>query len=329
MPVDDRAWGAYADRRVLILGGTGFIGVNLARRLVQAGADVTVTSSTDRGLRERIQGVRSVTWEVRDRDGLRRLVAATDVIFSLVGHSGAVRSIREPWADLEVNCEGQLTLLEAMRTERVEAKVVFPGSRLQFGRVTELPVTESHPMEPLDLYGTHKLTGEKYHVLYHRVHGLRTTVLRITNPYGPGQPADRTDYGFVNWLIQRALGGEPLTIFGDGRQLRDLLYVDDLTDALLAAGASPATDGDVYNIGSGVGVSIAEVAETIVKIVGGGRIEHVPWPPLALAVETGDFVADISKFRKAVGWRPQIELREGLERTVAAYRKAASGRRRA
>lgn len=316
----------YAGKRVLILGGTGFLGVNLTRRLVECGALVTVTTSSDLRQRERLPGLTVVTWEVRDREGLRRLVSGTDVIFSLVGHSGAARSMLEPWADLEVNCEGQLTFLEAVRAEYPSAKIVFPGSRLQFGRARWLPVDESHPMEPLCLYGAHKLAGENYHLLYHRVYGLRTTVLRITNPYGPGQPPDRTDYGFVNWMVQQALAGRPLTIYGDGEQLRDFIFVEDLVDAMLMAGENSSTDGEAYNIGCGTGVSIRSVAELIVRTVGSGRVEHVPWPPLAQAIETGDFVADYSKFQKAVGWYPGVTLDEGIARTVRAYRHALEGR---
>src|SRR6185295_10409518 len=163
--------------------------------------------------------------------------------------------------------------------------VVFPSSRLSYGRVSELPVAETHPMEPRDIYAVHKAAGERYHQIYHRVHGLRTTVLRITNPYGPGQPADRREYGVVNAMVHRALAGEALTIYGDGRQLRDVVYIDDVIDAFLAAAATDATDGEVYNVGSGVGIPLVEVAHAIVRVAGRGRVEHAPWPVLAERIE--------------------------------------------
>lgn len=310
----------YRGRRVLVLGGSGFLGANLSRRLVEAGARVTATTTRHRA--DAAAGVRLVTWESSDADALRELVRDVDVVFSVFGRSGAVRSVEEPWGDLLANCGGQLAVLEAVRREGARAKIVFAGSRLQFGRVGELPVGESHPMEPLDVYGIHKLAGEHYHRVYHRVHGLRTTVLRITNPYGPGQPADRRAYGFVNAMVHRAVAGEALTVFGDGRQLRDVIYIDDVIEAFLAAAATTATDGEAYNVGSGVGVPFLEIAETIVRVAGRGRIELAPWPPVAEAVETGDFVADVSKLGKAVDWRPRVSLGDGLARTVAAYRGA-------
>ena len=307
----------YRGRRVLVLGGAGFLGTNLSRRLVEAGANVTATST--RASARTPPGVRHVRWDAADADSVRPLVADVDVVFSLFGRSGAVRSVQEPAGDLAVNCGGQLAVLEAVRHERPAAKVVFPGSRLSFGHVSDVPVVESHAMEPLDVYAVHKFAGERYHQIYHRVHGLRTTVLRITNPYGPGQPADRREYGLVNAMVHRALAGEALTIFGDGRQVRDVVYIDDVTDALLAAAATPATDGEIYNLGSGVGVPLVDVAHAIVRLAGRGRVEHAPWPAIAERVETGDFVADVTKLGKTIDWRPRVGLDEGLTRTIAAY----------
>lgn len=311
----------YCGRRVLVLGGSGFLGANLSRRLVEGGAEVTTT-----GTRAAVASgpARHVVWQASDADGARALVREAEVVFSLFGRSGAVRSVREPVADLGVNCGGQLAVLEAVRRENPAAKVVFPGSRLQFGRVSELPTPETHPMEPLDVYAVHKLAGERYHRIYHRAFGLRTTVLRITNPYGAGQLSDRRDYGFVNAMVQRALAGETITIFGDGRQLRDVIYVDDLVEAMLAAAATPATDGEAYNVGSGIGTPLVEIAETIVRLAGRGRIEHTAWPPLAEAVESGDFVADVAKLGKTVDWRPRVDLHEGLARTIAGYGGASA-----
>jgi nucleoside-diphosphate-sugar epimerase len=312
----------YRDRSVLVLGGAGFLGTNLSRRLVEAGARVTATSTRASALTP--PGVRHVRWDATDADSVRPLVAEADVVFSMFGRSGAVRSVREPTGDLVVNGAGQLAVLEAVRQARPEAKVVFPSSRLAYGRVNELPVPETHPLEPLDVYAVHKLAGEHYHQIYHRVHGLRTTVLRITNPYGPGQAADRREYGLVNAMVQRALAGEPLTVFGDGRQLRDVVYIDDVTDAFLAAATLSATDGEVYNLGSGVGVPLVDVAHAIVRLAGRGRVEHAPWPALAERVETGDFVADVAKLTKTIDWRPRVALEDGLARTIAAYRGATA-----
>ena len=311
----------YRGRRVLVLGGTGFLGSNLCARLVDSGAVVTATG-TRAPAADAEASIRAVRWEAPDREALGPLVRGADVVFSVFGRSGAVRSIQEPLADLEVNGAGQLAVLETVRRERPDAKVVFAGSRLQFGRINDLPARESDAMEPLDLYGIHKLTAEHYHRVYHRVYGLRTTVLRLTNPYGPGQAADGRGYGFVNGMVQRALTGEPLTIFGEGRQLRDLVYIDDAMAAFLSVGATDSTDGEAYNVGGGVGIPLLEIARAIVRGVGGGRVEHAPWPAVAQAIETGDFVADVSKIAKAVDWRPRVAVDDGLARTIAAYRGA-------
>jgi nucleoside-diphosphate-sugar epimerase len=211
-------------------------------------------------------------------------------------------------------------LLEAVRKANPGAKIVYPGSRLEYGRVSALPVDEDCPMNPVSIDGVHKLAAEKYHVLYHRVYGLRTTVLRITNPYGAGQPPERVDYGIVNRFIQLALAGKALPLYGDGRQLRDYVFVGDVVEAMLLAGASEAADGKVFNVGSGQGTPMVEMAALIVRKTGNGRIDFVPWPPLALAVETGDFVADIRHISRGLGWKLRVGLEEGIDLTIAAVR---------
>ena len=245
------------------------------------------------------------------------------MIFNLSGQSGAVRSMEDPWTDLDVNCRGNLVLLESMREVNPAAKVVFVGSRLQYGRVPDLPVAEEQAGEPLCLHAIHKATAEQYLRLYGRLFGLRFSVARVTNPFGMGQPAGRTAYGVVNRLIHLALNDQALTIYGDGTQRRDYVHVDDVVDALIRMSESEASDGRVYNIGSGVGTRMIDVARLIIEIAGGGRVEHVAWPVLAEQIETGDFVADISRITRELGWTPAIPLREGLERTVARARVAS------
>jgi UDP-glucose 4-epimerase len=214
-------------------------------------------------------------------------------------------------------------LLEALREHNRDAKVVFAGSRLQYGHPDHVPVAEDAPQESLCLHAIHKQTVEKYLALYQRLFGIRYTVARITNPYGPGQPPGRTAYGVINRLIHLALTDRTLTIYGEGRQLRDYVHVDDTVSALLTMAASERADGRAYNVGSGEGTRLVDLAETVVEIAGGGRVEHVAWPALAEQVETGDFVADISRIERELGWRPTIGLRDGLERTVAFYRAQA------
>ncbi|HKB13476.1 MAG TPA: SDR family NAD(P)-dependent oxidoreductase [Vicinamibacterales bacterium] len=315
---------AFRSRRVLIVGGLGFIGGNLSRRLARDGAAVTVVTplrarhEADAAELESV-GARIVEGDVRERDQMTRAVAGQDVIVNLAGRSGAVRSMQDPWTDLDVNCGGALSLLEAMKTANSDAMLVVTGSRLEYGRVGSNPVNETHAADPLCVHAIHKLTIERYLALYRRLFGIRSVVARLTNPYGPGQPRARTAYGVVNRMIHLALGGEALPIFGDGRQQRDYIYIDDAVEALLALAASDTAEG-VYNVGTGAGTALVDMARAIVAIAGSGRIEHVEWPPLAEQIETGDFIADVSRIRRDVGWRAAVTLGDGLQRTVSHYR---------
>ena len=312
-------------RRVLVLGGLGFIGAHLADRLLALDAQVTiVTPSRDRhpetaiGMESR--GARIVEADIRDLDGMTAAVANQHMIFNLSGQSGAVRSMEDPWTDLDVNCRGNLTLLEAMRAVNRGATVVFVGSRLEYGRPETQPVAEDVAQDPLCLHAIHKLTAERYLRLYARLFGIRYTVARLTNPYGPGQPRHRTSYGVVNRMIHLALSDETLPIYGDGSQRRDYIYIDDAVAALIALGQCERSHGRTYNVGTGVGTRFIDMAHAIIRCAGSGRIESVDWPPLAAQIETGDFVANIARIRTEIGWSPTVPLEEGLRRTIAFHR---------
>ena len=319
----------FANQRVLVIGGMGFIGANLADRLLGEGAAVTILTP----LRERHadqaevferRGARIVEGDLRDRELVPSLIDRQHVIFNLAGQSGAVRSMEDPWPDLDVNLRGNLVLLESMRSANPRAKLVFAGSRLQYGKPETLPVREEDQGDPLCLHAVHKRTVEEYLKLYAHLFGLSYAVARITNPYGPGQPKGRTAYGVINRLIHLALADDALTIYGEGDQLRDYVHVADVVDALLLMAASPQANGRAYNVASGVGTRLVDVAKQIIAIAGGGRIEHVAWPALAQQIETGDFVADISRAKQELGWEPRHTLRAGLDETIAHYRAAVS-----
>ena len=315
----------YAGRRVLVIGGLGFIGGNLVSRLIGEDATVSIVSPSRArhgALAHQFEsaGVSLVEADIRDAEAMRRAVAGQDVIFNVSGRSGAVRSMEDPWTDLDVNCRGTLVLLEALRTTNPSAKLVFAGSRLQYGRVDRLPVAEDAAMVPTCLHAVHKSAIEGYLGVYERLYGQRWTLARITNPYGPGQPAATTAYGVINQMIHLALAGQTLSIYGDGAQQRDYLFIDDLTRALMTLGASAAADGHVYNVGSGHGTSLVELARLVIEIAGDGRIAHVEWPDLAARIETGDFVADVSRMANELAWRPTTSLPDGLARTVGFLR---------
>jgi UDP-glucose 4-epimerase len=322
---NDRDMSFYRDRLVLVAGGLGFIGQHVTERLHALGANVTVVTRSVAGHRDAAQKlaidrVRIVEADVRDAAAMRAAVAGQDVVFNLAGQSGAVGSMEDPWTDLDVNCRGTLVLLEALRTDNPLGKVVFVSSRLTFGAGGHDPVGEDRDPKPLSVHGVHKLAAEQYLRVYERTYGLRFSIARLTNPYGPGQPPGRTAYGVVNRLIHLALEGKTLPIYGDGAQKRDYIYIDDAVAALLTLGEATASDGHLYNVGSGVGTPLVEMARAIVRIVGSGVVEFAPWPKLAALVETGDFVANIDRIQRELGWAPGVSIDEGLKRTVAAYR---------
>jgi UDP-glucose 4-epimerase len=318
----------YSRCPVLVLGGLGFVGVNLSRALLDLGARLTIVTP----LRARHEasaasfesrGARIVEGDLRDDVAMREAVRGQRIVFNLSGQSGAVSSMEDPFTDLEVNCRGNLVLLEALRAENRTTTLVFIGSRLEYGRPVRVPAREDDPTRPLCMHAVHKLAVEQYLAVYGHVYGIRWTVARLTNPYGPGQPGSRATYGIVNHLVHLALDGKPLTIYGDGAQLRDYIYIDDAVDALMVMGASEASASRVYNVGSGVGVRMADMATRIIAEAAGGRRESAPWPALAEQIETGDFVADISRISAELGWRPRVGIDEGLRRTVAFYRSGA------
>lgn len=313
----------------LVIGGLGFIGRNLSRRLADGGARVTVLTPSAAAHREcaddfTARGITVVAGDIRDAGLMGRVVAKQEVVFNLAGQSGAVRSSEDPLTDLDINYRGTLVLLEAVRQVNPGATIVLAGSRLHYGHPTALPVPETAPADPLSPHAIHKTAAEAALKVYSRLHGLRTVTARITNPYGPGQPRQRTAYGLINRLVHLAVAGETLPIYGPGTQLRDYVHVDDVVSALVAMATVAPPDGRAYNVGSGTGTSLVDAATLIVELAGGGRIEHVDWPVLAARVETGDFVADITKIAAELDWRPATPLRQGLAQTVGYYRDSGS-----
>jgi UDP-glucose 4-epimerase len=314
----------YAGKRVLVTGGLGFIGSNLAHRLVALGADVSIIDGLIRGCggnRDNIAGIASkVRLEVAELESpaTERLVAGQEVIFNLAGQLSHVLSMREPQRDLKLNCAGQLALLEACRQHNPGARIVYSASRSQYGRPRYVPVDEGHPLEPVDVNGVHKIAAEAYHFVYAHAYGLPVCSLRLTNTYGPRQPIDDDRQGFVGWFIGRAVKGEPLRVFGDGQQKRDFTHVDDVIDALLLVGLRQEAVGQVFNLGGEV-ASVLELARLIAEAAGRAAPEVVPFPPERQAIEIGDFYADWKKINAVLGWEPRISLKEGLRQTLAFF----------
>ena len=321
----------YQGRRVLITGGLGFIGSNLARHLADLGARVLLVDSmipeyggnffNIRGIEDR---VRINVADVRQQSTMDYLVRGREVIFNLAGQVSHIDSMRDPYTDLEINCRAQLSLLEACRRHNPDVRVVFAGTRQVYGRPDYLPVTERHLVRPTDVNGVNKSAGEYYHLLYNNVFGVRACSLRLTNVYGPRQLVKHNRQGFIGWFIRTAVEDGDIQIYGDGSQLRDFVYVDDAADAFLRAGASDACNGEAFNVGGAAPVSLRDLVALLLEVAGSGRVSYVEWPAEKKSIDIGSFYADSSKFRTAVGWEPAVALRDGLERTVAFYREHLS-----
>ena len=317
----------YRDRPVLITGGLGFIGSNLAHHLVTLGARVLIVDSlipayggnlfNIHGIENR---VRVNIADIRQQTTMNYLVQGQDVIFNLAGQVSHIDSMEDPYTDLEINCRSQLTLLEACRHNNPAVKVVFAGTRQIYGRPESLPVTESHLVRPTDVNGINKAAGEYYHLVYNNVFGVRATSLRLTNVYGPRQLLKHSRQGFVGWFIRLVLEDQEVQIFGDGTQLRDFVYVDDAVDAFLRAGASDASNGDVFNVGGLEPIRHRELVELMIRTAGSGRFRCTPWPPDKKAIDIGDFYADSSRIGATLGWKPTTLLADGLKRTFDFYR---------
>jgi UDP-glucose 4-epimerase len=321
---------AFEGRRVLITGGLGFIGSSLAHELVAAGSTVTLVDSlmpTHGGAWANIAGLEGNVEvheiDVRHTERLHPHLRDTEILFNLAGQTSHLDSMTDPRIDLAVNCTAQLSLLEACRADNPTLRVVFAGTRQIYGRPRYLPVDESHPIDPVDVNGINKTAGEWYHLLYGRVYGLPVTVLRLTNTYGPRMRVRDARQTFLGLWIRQALEDSELCVYGDGEQRRDFSYVDDVVRAFCLAATSEDAVGEVFNVGGDGHVSLAETAEMLVRLAGSGRARVVPFPEDRKAIDIGDYYADDTKLRKALGWRPLVGLEEGLTRTLDFYRANA------
>lgn len=319
----------YKDRSVLITGGLGFIGSNLARRLIElGGVKVFILDALlpDQGgnrfnIHEIQNDVTVHEADMRDDFVVNHLVGGMDFIFNLAGNVSHLESMLYPLRDLELNCTAQLTLLEACRHYNPHVKIVFASTRQVYGKPLYLPVDEEHRVAPLDVNGINKLAAEHYHLLYNRVYGTRTVCLRLTNTYGPRQLMHHDRHGFIAWFIRQAMEGGVIDLYGDGRQRRDLNYVDDVVDAMLLAGASEATEGEIFNLASDESLSLAEVASELISLTGNGSVRAVAFPQERQLIDIGNFHSSYRKFHSAVGWKPRTRLREGLTRTLEFYER--------
>ncbi len=318
----------FAERRILITGGLGFIGSNLARRLVELGAEVLLVDSLIPeygGNLFNIAGiegkVRVNISDVRDEHSMEYLVKGQDYLFNLAGQTSHLDSMQDPYTDLEINCHAQLSILEACQKYNRNIKIVFASTRQIYGKAEHLPVDEGQLLRPVDVNGINKMAGEWYHILYNNVYGIRACALRLTNTIGPRMRVKDARQTFLGIWIRLLIEGKPFEVW-DGQQLRDLTYVDDAVDAFLLAAASEEANGQVFNLGGKCAVSLKELADLLIAVNGGGEYIVRPFPADRKRIDVGDYYADYTRIRSVLGWEPKVSLREGLARTLAFYRQS-------
>jgi nucleoside-diphosphate-sugar epimerase len=318
----------FQGRNVLITGGLGFIGSTLAHRLLDLGAKVMLVDSlipqyggnifNIANIRDRVQVNIS---DVRDPYSMRQLVHGQDFLFNLAGQTSHLDSMRDPEADLEINCKAQISILETCRLNNPTIRIVFAGTRQIYGKPDYLPVDEAHPIRPVDVNGINKTAGEWYHLLYSSNYGIPCCVLRLTNTYGPRMRARDARQTFLGVWVRLLVEGRPIQVFGDGSQRRDFNFVEDVVDALLGVAISDQAVGKVYNLGGTEVVSLKELGAILAEVNGGGSVEFVPFPAELRKIDVGDYCGDFGKIESEHGWRPKTNLREGLKRTLEFYRQ--------
>ena len=318
----------YRNKKVLITGGLGFLGSNLAIALVGLGAKVTIFDAMMPlygGNFFNIESIKDkaevIIGDIRDSVKLGEGVRGKDLIFHIAAQTSHVDSMKDPLLDIDINCRGNIIFLESCRNNNPNVKIVYTGTRGQYGKVEYAPVDEKHTLNPTDIYGANKTAGEQYHFIYSNAYGLRVCSLRVNNTYGPRHQMKHSFYGILNWFIRLAMEGKAIKVYGEGSQLRDYNYVDDVTNAFLLAGANEKANTKIYNLGSGKPIKFIDLVKKVIEATGSGSFEKIPWPEDRKMIETGDYVADFNKIKNELGWDPVIGMDEGLQRTIDFYKK--------
>ena len=316
------------NKRVLITGGLGMIGSTIASKLIDYGAEVTLLDAMIKpyggnffNIHEIKDKIHINIADIRDKEAIKILVQDKDLIFNLAGQVSHNDSLQNPFLDADINYIGHLTVLEALKNYNPKGKILYSGSRLQFGKILSNPVSEDHPLNPLTPYALNKTAAENLYLYYNRVYNIPVVIFRIANPYGPRCQMKHSKYSIINWFIRKAMEDEEIQIFGDGNQMRDYIFVEDLAEAFILASIEDKASGEIFNIGSGIGTKFKDMVETIVEIVGKGKVKNVQWPSDYLNVETGDFITNITKIKNYLNWFPRFDLKDGIKRTVEYYKK--------
>lgn len=318
----------FHKKNVLITGGLGFIGSNLAHKLTGYGANVTIIDNlnplyggNEFNIEEIKDKITIVINDIRNNEIILPLIKEADVIFHLAAQVSYIDSLNIPFEDLDVNVRATLNILELCRKYNPKVKIIFSSSRMVIGKPTSSIVTEDSTTYPLSLYGIHKLASEKYLLMYYKDFGIPCVILRLSNPYGPRQQIKHNKYSLVGWFIRQAMEGKKIQIFGDGHQLRDYIYSDDIVEGLIKCAAQPKAVGEIVNLGYGEGIHFVDMVNSVVKIIKTGSIEYIPWPGNYERVETGDIAMDISKLKSLTSWKPSVSLEDGIYKTYEYYKK--------
>ncbi|MFM7423773.1 MAG: NAD-dependent epimerase/dehydratase family protein [Elainella sp.] len=324
--MSDQPGRQFDNQKILITGGLGFIGSNLAKRLLQLGAEVVLVDNLLPNSGGNLYNIAAIqdqltvhVLDMGDQAAMRPLIEDAAYLFNLAGQVSHQVGMQDPCLDLEINARSQLTILELCRHHNPTIKIVFTSTRHIYGRPDYLPVDEKHCLRPGDVNGVNKLAGESYHRIYHDAYGLRTAVLRLTSTYGSGMRIKDARQTFLGIWLRLLLEGKPFEVWG-GEQLRDYSHVDDVVEALLAAAVSPAAEGQVFNL-SGDRLLLKDLAQLLVDAHGSGEFSVRPFPTDRKSADLGDFYSDDQLIRSVLGWQPQVTLREGLARTLAYYQK--------
>ena len=318
-------------KKYLINGGLGMIGSTIAKILVEAEAEVSIVDAMIKPFGANLFNIKKIKdqvktsiFDIKNTNDLKKEIEDKDVIFNLAGQVAHNDSIINPLYDANMNYLYQLNVMECIRQVNPNAKIIFSGSRLQFGKIENVPVDENHVSHPETPYAFHKQTTENMYQFYNRQHDIDTVVFRIANPYGPRGQIKHSKYTIINFFIRQALEGKTISIFGEGNQLRDYIFVEDLANAFIAASISTKSKGQIFNIGSGKGIPFIKMVKTIIQFVGKGSFQNVPWPKNYINVETGDYITNITKAKSILKWKPEIDFEDGIKKTVDYYSKHIS-----
>ena len=318
----------FSGKKVLITGGLGFIGSNLARKLLELECKVTVVDSLIPEYGGNLRNVEDIRdkisinlTDIRDNFSINELIKKQDFLFNLAGQTSHLDSMENPFADLDINARAQLSILEACRKSNPDIRIVFASTRQIYGRPQYLPVDEKHPRHPVDVNGINKIAGEQYHILYQEVYGIASSVLRLTNTYGPRMRIKDARQTFLGIWIRNLLQGKPIQVFGDGKQRRDYNYVEDVLDALLIAAAEKNAIGKVYNLGGPDPLSLEDTAKIMCQKTEGGNYQMIPFPEDRKAIDVGDFICDFSAFSNSFDWQPKVSFEEGIIQSIDFFKE--------